>query len=444
MQLAVRSSLASGVAILGAGVLVVAPVNPVLPDLPDPVSAVRSAVVELSAAANPLVVAPSIPDVANIASLPVIAQLATLPSPSAVLAVATAFLEQFEVALAAVPDQLRQVVEYLQAGQITSALDTAATIPISLVTGPILDAIFTGTGPLVELVDILQPALAFAPPLANVVGLLKNPDFLLTIGLGPLQSIYTLTSGLGGTAEAVLGDIEAGDPAAAVTSLIKGLGELTDAVVKQVFYEGTAPYYTDRGLIASIFAAGQMIVDALTAPAAASSLTAVTVDATAAESADAVDIAAPAAPPATDNEGAVAAEPVAQAAAPVAAQPVAQPEAAVAAESASVEPAAAEEVTAVSVAVKKPTSTPEVRTGIVAVPGEVTVGVAKDEDDTPTKAGAAEDSETSEPNESTAGTADGSGSAPGSGAGSRTESTSGSDSDSNSNSNSNGGSGSDD
>ncbi|MCT7658614.1 hypothetical protein [Mycobacterium deserti] len=45
MQLAERSSFAAGVAIVGAGILVAAPVAPPMPDIPDPVSAMRSAVV---------------------------------------------------------------------------------------------------------------------------------------------------------------------------------------------------------------------------------------------------------------------------------------------------------------------------------------------------------------------------------------------------------------
>lgn len=162
MQLAVRSSFAAGVAIVGAGILVAAPVRPVALELPDPVAAVRSASVELSAAVSPLVVQPAAPSIA------------ALPDPGALLAVAQAFVAQFGEGLKQAPGLLQQAIHEVLAGQITQALNTAANIVLTPVTGPVLDAIFSGGGPLVDLVDVLQPSLAFFPPLANVVGLLKN------------------------------------------------------------------------------------------------------------------------------------------------------------------------------------------------------------------------------------------------------------------------------
>lgn len=401
MQLAVRSSFSAGVAIVGAGLLIAAPVKPVLPELPDPVSAVRSAAVELSAAVSPFIVSPTEADASNPAavvdrsallSIPgATAQLSALPDPAALLAVAQAFIAQFGQALADAPAQVQQAIEQIMAGQITQALNTAVNIVLTPVTGPVLDAIFSGGGPLVDLVDILQPSLAFFPPAANVLGLLKNPDFLLTIGLGPLQSVYSLTQVIGGAAEAVLGGIQAGDPAAVVNGIVKGLVDLQGTVVTQLFAAGTPPYYYDRGLIGSLLAAGQMIIDAITAPAApATAVTSdVTADAAGAESSAAEPAAAE---PDTDP---VASEPTAVNS--VVAQPAAD-------EPGTAEPETAEQVTAAPVVEETPAAKPEVRDGLVAVPGVVTVGVAKDDEQTTVQAGAEHDSTTDDSTEGSTGT----------------------------------------
>ena len=358
MQLAARSSFATGVAIVGAGILVAAPVKPVAFDLPDPVSAVRSASVELSAAVSPFVVTPSS---ASISAIPTIS---AIPDPGALLAVAQAFVAQFAEGLKEAPGQLNQAIQQVLAGQITQALNTAANVVLTPVTGPILDAIFSGTGPFVDLVDILQSSLSFAPPLANVVGLLKNPDFLLTVGLPLLQSVYSINSSIGGAAETVLDALKVGDLGGAVNGVVRGLIDLQGVVVTQLFAAGTGPYYYDRGLVGNLIAAGQMIVGALTAPAAAT---------------------APAATAAVTTAALAAIEPEAEAevAVAVAEKPAAVEHAEPAAESAAAETVSAEpstEPTTEASVEDKATSKPEVRTGLVAVPGKVTVGVADDTD----------------------------------------------------------------
>jgi hypothetical protein len=397
MQLAVRSSFAAGVAIVGAGVLVAAPIKPMIPALPDPVAVVRSVDVDLSASVSPLVVQPAA------------AAIAALPSPGALLAVAQALVTQFAEGLKEAPGQLNLAIQQVLAGQITQALNTAANVVLTPVTGPILDAIFSGTGPFVDLIDILQSTVSVVPPLANVVGLLKNPDFLLTVGLPLLQSVYSINSSIGGAAETVLGALKVGDLGGAVNGVIRGLVDLQGVVVTQLFAAGTGPYYYDRGLVGNLIAAGQMIINALVTPAAAATTTATatltaatTVDAAEADVKD-VEVAAVKEVSAAHETATTEAAATEAAAAPEAAATEAAATEATAPEATTTEAAAtdATETTAAEPAVeKKPTTKPVVRTGLVAVPGEVTVGAVKD-DEKPSTTETAERASTTTPSAGT-------------------------------------------
>ena len=373
MQLAVRSSFVAGVAIVGAGVLVASPVKPTIPQLPDPVSVVRSVDVDLSAAVGPLVVQPAA------------AAIASLPDPGALLAVAQAFVAQFAEGLKEAPGLLNQAIAQVLAGQITDALNTAANVVLTPVTGPVLDAIFSGTGPFVDLVDILQSTVSVVPPLANVVGLLKNPDFLLTVGLPLLQSVYSINSSIGGAAETVIGALKVGDLGGAVNGVVRGLVDLQGVVMTQLFAAGTGPYYYDRGLVGNLIAAGQMIVNALLAPPATATATATATD-TAASAKIAEVTAAKEVSAARET---ITTEPTVPEA--TAAEDTTKTEASAtdATETPAAEPA-------VEPAVEKPTTKPVVRTGLVAVPGEVTVGAVKD-DEKPSTTETAEGASTTTP-----------------------------------------------
>ncbi|MCT7658613.1 hypothetical protein [Mycobacterium deserti] len=310
--------------------------------------------------------------------------LPQLPSPQELFEVASEFIAVFGTALSDAPAQIQLAVEQISAGQITSALNTIVNIVLTPVTGPVLDAIFSGTGPLVDLVGLLQRPFAGVPPISNVIGLLGDPDFLLTVGLGPLQSIYALTSAVGGAAEAMLDAAEAGNPGAFVSSLVKGIGDVTEAVIDRLLNPGTPPYGYDRGLIAGLIEAGKMIFAALTAPATAA------LPATAAITASTTEAAATFTLSTTPE---IEAEPVAgpDSAPPVSDLAGAAEEEAEQSEVVTDETEQVEVVTDESEESLEPTDEEageeesDVRTGIVAVPGEVAVGVAGD-DETPTGA----------------------------------------------------------
>lgn len=378
MQLAAaRASIATGVAVLGASVLVVSPVAPPVPDLPDlRVPAVHSVATELTALVNPIeVLTPIFQQAfqnagalgqqllhapAEVAQQIITQQLGTVAE---LLRIASVFGEQFVAAVGDAPAKLQQAIGQISAGQITAGLNTLVEIVLTPVTGPVLEAIFTGSGPLVDLVDVLQDTFKFVPGVSNVVGLLADPDFLLTVGLGPLQSAYALTGAIGGTAETLIAAARAGDPAAFVNGVTNGVADVVSAVLDRLLNPGTPPYGYDRGLIAAVLEAGKMIIKAAFGlPAAPTSVAAVNSTST---STGATTVTLSTDPVDTD------AKPAAETASGAAESTRAAQEGGEPKEAPSTSTAKEE------VAQEKSSTTSLVRNGLVAVPGEVTVGVSE-------------------------------------------------------------------
>ncbi|MFG1933210.1 hypothetical protein ACGFK1_21575 [Mycobacterium sp. NPDC048908] len=384
MQLAAaRASIATGVAIVGASVLVASPVAPPMPDGPD-VRLPAGHSVQLTALVNPIAVLTPIFQQAfqnagalgqellhapaAVAQQIITGQLSTV---SELLRIAGAFGEQFATALGDAPAMLHQAIGQISAGQITAALNTLTEIVLTPVTGPVLEAIFSGSGPLVDLVDVLSQSLRFVPGVSNAVELLADPDFLLTVGLGPLQSIYALNTAVGGTAETLIAAAKAGDPTAFVNGVTNGVADILSAVLDRVLNPGTPPYGYDRGLIAAVIEAGKMIIQALVSPAPASGVAAINATAVAAE---ATTVTLSTGPVDTPTEGKVAAETNTAAVGPAkteSGEPTARE-----VEKDSEESAVTEKVEAEKAEGEKAPKTPAVRTGLVAIPGEVTVGVS--------------------------------------------------------------------
>ncbi|OBF31574.1 hypothetical protein A5724_21640 [Mycobacterium sp. ACS1612] len=299
---------------------------------------------------------------ATVAQQIITGQLSTV---SELIRIAGVFGEQFATALGDAPAMLQHAIGQISAGQITAALNTLAEIVLTPVSGPILEAIFTGSGPLVDLVDVLSQSLRFVPGVSNVVELLADPDFLLTVGLGPLQSIYALNTAVGGTAETLIAAAKAGDPTAFVNGVTNGVADIVSAVLDRVLNPGTPPYGYDRGLIAAVIEAGKMIIQALVSPAPATAVGAINATAVAA---GATTVTLSTGPVDTPTEGKVA--PETNTAADESAKPESGEPTAREVEKDSEESAVTEKVEA------EAPKTPAVRTGLVAIPGEVTVGVS--------------------------------------------------------------------
>ncbi|MFS0898584.1 hypothetical protein [Mycolicibacterium litorale] len=275
MQAAVRSYVTAGVALAGVGAIALSPVAP-MPDVEVPAIS-SSPAVELNALVNPIeVFAPvfekAFEDVGGLGQrvfadpAPILQQIVAnqIASAQTLGEIAGVFGESFRTALAEAPGRLGTAVEQLSAGEITAALNTLFDLAISPVIGPLLDSIFSGDGVLQDLVGVLQQPFANAE---NVIGLLGDQDFLLTIGLVPLQTVYALNTAVGGAAEALLAAAEAGDPEAFVNAITEGGAGITAAVLDRLLNPGTAPYRYDQGIIGALLSARDMIAQALGAPA---------------------------------------------------------------------------------------------------------------------------------------------------------------------------------
>ncbi|TFV55511.1 hypothetical protein E4P42_22570 [Mycobacterium sp. PS03-16] len=242
MQVAARSYLATGVALVGAGAIAVSPVAPPVPDLPDiTVPAISSAAVDLSALGNPItvwadVIAAAIENSASLGG-------AILDDPAPILR--QIFANQLgyaETLVGAGRDVIEAVVSYytpgnptglsgelervfdqLEAGDIATAF---ATLAEALVLAPIL-----GAGIPLLLSGALDIPKAIAQNFADAVAALTNPANalgLITGGVGPIMGAI---NAFGGTAQEVADAVGEGELVAAATALINLPAVLTGAVL---------------------------------------------------------------------------------------------------------------------------------------------------------------------------------------------------------------------
>ncbi|MGE2716850.1 hypothetical protein ACQI4L_22570 [Mycolicibacterium litorale] len=239
-------------------------------------SEISSAAVELNALVNPIeafapIFEKAFADVGGLGQrvfanpAPILQQILAnqLESAQTLGAIAGVFGDSFRTALVEAPGKLETAFEQFSAGEITLGLNTLFDLAISPVIGPLLDSIFAGDGVLQDLVGVLQQPFANAQ---NVIGLLGDQDFLLTIGLVPLQTVYALNTAVGGAAEALLAAAEAGDPEAFINAITTGSANITGAVLDRLLNPGTAPYRYDQGIIGALLTARDMIAQALGAP----------------------------------------------------------------------------------------------------------------------------------------------------------------------------------
>jgi hypothetical protein len=272
MQIAVRSYLTAGIAVVGATALIASPISVAPPEVHLPAIPAASASVDLAAVVNPItewvqVIQTTFNNVAALGQqvqndpAPILQQFIT--NQLANIAIAVPALEGavggFVGQVTALPAALLTAANQLAAGDFNDAVQTVFQAGLGLVLGPVI-----------SLLALPAIATTAAQNFANVVAAI--PNILLPIGLSAISPIAGAVAVFGSTGQQVIDALGAGDVATAISAIVNAPAALTDAVLNGVPAQGTVGLLTpfsgpfSSGLIASLLNARDTIAQALGAP----------------------------------------------------------------------------------------------------------------------------------------------------------------------------------
>ncbi|MCZ8382402.1 hypothetical protein O6P37_26385 [Mycobacterium sp. CPCC 205372] len=305
MQVAARSYLAAGVAVLGVGALAAGPVAPPLPDVQVP--KVSTAAVQLNALVNPLEEFAAVFETAAENAGALGARFAENPAPilsniianqrqsaEAIAALAQTFGASFIEAISQTPQLLQSAIDDLATGDISGGLNTLLQVAI----GPILDGAIN--------ILIFQPEIyadfqnALRQPIANLLNVidLTSPTNLLGL-LGPVLSPVNLltdtVSTIGAAGDALVAALEAGDAEAVANAVLSFGPDLTGTVLNGLnpseFF--AAGLLGSNGVAASLLDIRDAIADAIAPQAPTADLLKATETSTPESTSVTLQIAAP-------------------------------------------------------------------------------------------------------------------------------------------------------
>jgi hypothetical protein len=267
MEVAVRSYFATGVALVGAGVIAVSPVVP-RPDVELPaLPAVHASVpVELTALENPLELVAQLvqQSLANVTTLgnkvlsdpaPILQQILTNQMANA--GELASDLQQFLANSAAaitqdVPQQIQMALTAFQGGHITDGLN-------DLVGAVLLPVLGNGLSNLAPIQDVFN---VLARPVQNVANLINaGPSILLNAAIAPILVLSNFVNAVGNGAEGVIGAVQTGNPLKVATALADGAIGLVAAAINSVIDP-------NNGVIAAVLNLRNVVAQALGAPVA--------------------------------------------------------------------------------------------------------------------------------------------------------------------------------
>lgn len=275
MEVAVHSYFATGVALVGAGMIAVSPVVPKpdfeLPALP----AVHASVpVELTALENPLELVAQLvqQSLANVNALgnrilaepaPILQQILTNQAANA--GDLASDFQQFLANSAAtitqdVPQQIQMAVTAFQGGHITDGLN-------DLVGAVLLPVLGNGLSNLAVISDVFN---VLARPVQNLANLIEaGPTILLNGAIAPIIVLSNFVNAIGNGAEGVIGAVQTGNPMKIATALADGAIGLVAAAINSVIDP-------DNGVIGAVLNLRNVTAQALGAPVAFAAKSSVT------------------------------------------------------------------------------------------------------------------------------------------------------------------------
>ncbi|CAN5486015.1 hypothetical protein BH11ACT6_BH11ACT6_23590 [soil metagenome] len=276
MQLAVRSSLMAGVAVVGVGVIAASPVAPTMPTI-EVARAHTSAAVELSALVNPFQEYAVAFNVAlqNIAALseriaenpaPILSQILEnqLRSFAGVVTFVGAIGESAAGPLSDIPAQLKLAVEQLAAGNVSTALNTVLYAALGPIVAPVIGL-------------LSQPEVyagifnAIRQPIASLLAVIDvfsydNVGNLLGPLLAPVQLLTDVTNAIGAAGDGIVSGVRNGDLEEVANALLSLGPDVTYALLNGSTGFG-AGLLGSNGIVASLLTLRDLVAGALKPPA---------------------------------------------------------------------------------------------------------------------------------------------------------------------------------
>jgi hypothetical protein len=276
MQTFVRTSMTSGVALIGASVIALSPIVVAPQQVHLPAIPVSSIAATLTASATSTVdpftewVQVLTTTFNNLAALGQQVQSDPAPIVEQIIANQIGYATTISTALAnaggslaasltALPQAFLTAAQQLAAGQISNALSTAYFAVLALVEYPALQ--------LLPLLNIPGQVLQ------NITNVVKAvPSVLVVAGFSALSTVTSVENAFGDSAQAVYDAVRVGDFGAAVNAIVNAPAVLTDAFLNGYPATGGPGILTpvgagQTGLVAALLSLRDTIAQALGAPA---------------------------------------------------------------------------------------------------------------------------------------------------------------------------------
>ncbi|MGB3486255.1 MAG: hypothetical protein WBB07_29050 [Mycobacterium sp.] len=275
MQVAVRSRFNMGIALVGTGVIALAPIAQPMPSIAEiQVRAMSSAEVALTAAVNPIDQWVQIIQETFTNSGALVQTYLDNPAPilhqmilngigygeQTVTALQTSLSNLAEAVRFDNPNgviaYLQQGVSQILAGQIYEAYNTFFSVGFGLIASGVL-----------PLVNLLQIPVTVVQNFANVVATL--PPILVGLGFGTLATVNGTLQATTFQAQAVLDALNAGDVPGAVGALVATPGVIVNAALNGFAHTGAPGLLSPGGgIVGSLIQALNTIATAIAPPAA--------------------------------------------------------------------------------------------------------------------------------------------------------------------------------
>jgi hypothetical protein len=276
VELAVRSYLASGVAVAAIGAVAVSPVAPPMPDLEVP--QVHTSTVELSALVNPFnefgeVFAQALQNVSTLGGeiaadpAPILSQIVKnqLTGAAAVGTFLQVFGSSLSDGFSETPAQLQQAIEELSAGQITAGLTTLQNALLGPVVTAVVNTLFLQPEVWTNFQNALRQPFANALAVVDMLSL-NNVSNLLGPLLAPVQVLGDVTTAVGGAGDNIVAGLKAGNAEQVANAILSFGPNLTQAILNgnPVAPDYAAGLLGPQGIVAGLLSLRELVAKTIT------------------------------------------------------------------------------------------------------------------------------------------------------------------------------------